>query len=475
MRTYVSAVVLAAFLFAACEDGPAAPEPTGGVLITTSTAGLDVDPDGYSVAVDGGPPEAIAANDTVSIGALSVGSHSVALSNIAANCSVEGDNPRVVSVPEGSVRAVGFAVGCMATTGVIEITTATSGVDPDPTGYLLRVDGGTHAGWVNANFTATFGGVSGGDHVVTLEDVAANCTLDGSNQHAVSVSTGGLTRHTARTAFQLTCVRTEKIAFSRQGRITVAYADGSSAVDLISGDLPSWSPDGTQLVFKPDCSDYFTWYYGCPGLAVMYADGTDLAGLTTDDSDTDPAWHPHGARIAFTRVRNGRSTLYLMDVTGSELAPIQLPDSVLAAWQPHWSPDGARIVFTCQMIPDWTDICFVNADGTGFVRLTRDSWRDESPAWSPTGARVAFATNRDDPGGGYHIALMHADGSGITWIAAGRAPAWSRDGAKIVFAGPYDCVQVSCRPLGLSTVNPDGSGLVRLTSESSDDAPAWRP
>jgi Tol biopolymer transport system component len=100
------------------------------------------------------------------------------------------------------------------------------------------------------------------------------------------------------------------------------------------------------------------------------------------------------------------------------------------------------------------------------MRLWSDAATDASPAWSRDGSRIVFATDRGDVPGKKHIAVMQADGQGITVIAVGVSPSWSRDGTKIVFA--------RADSMGLSTINPDGTGLTRLTT-GRDHAPAWRP
>jgi len=60
----------------------------GSIAISVSTSGDDQDPDGYEVVVDGGAPTAIAINGSTTAVGLTPGDHSVALEDVAANCSV---------------------------------------------------------------------------------------------------------------------------------------------------------------------------------------------------------------------------------------------------------------------------------------------------------------------------------------------------------------------------------------------------
>src|SRR5205809_478033 len=63
------------------------------------------------------------------------------LGGIPANCAVERANPRTVAVANHGVTAVALTVRCVATTAIIEINTATSGIDADPDGYRIAIDG----------------------------------------------------------------------------------------------------------------------------------------------------------------------------------------------------------------------------------------------------------------------------------------------------------------------------------------------
>ena len=82
------------------------------VLVTTSGAGSDSD--GFTLTVDGGDPRSVSGGGTVALDGLAQGTHTVLLSGLAANCAVQGDNPRSVLVgPEGGA-SVSFAVACEA-------------------------------------------------------------------------------------------------------------------------------------------------------------------------------------------------------------------------------------------------------------------------------------------------------------------------------------------------------------------------
>jgi TolB protein len=113
------------------------------------------------------------------------------------------------------------------------------------------------------------------------------------------------------------------------------------------------------------------------------------------------------------------------------------------------------------------DIYVMNPDGSGETRLTNDPGSDRFPVWSPDGSRLAFQSNRS---GRDLIYSMDVDGSNLTKITQNQSnndkqPSWSPDGSRITF--------ISDR-LGdgnqIYTMNPDGSGVTRLTDVPNKDA-----
>src|SRR5207247_10634259 len=86
---------------------------SGSLTVTTSTTGYNLDPDGYTVTIDGTNSEPIATNGSVTFTAPA-GANPVALSGVAANCTSRRANPQTVTVTAGGAATTTFAVTCGA-------------------------------------------------------------------------------------------------------------------------------------------------------------------------------------------------------------------------------------------------------------------------------------------------------------------------------------------------------------------------
>ncbi|NOT09984.1 MAG: BamA/TamA family outer membrane protein [Gemmatimonadales bacterium] len=122
----------------------------------------------------------------------------------------------------------------------------------------------------------------------------------------------------------------------------------SIKLPLAGANNPTWSPDGTQLVFSGLDG-------GISDLYVINVDGTGLRRLTNDkEGDLHPAWSPDGKTIAFTTDRGpgtdlkalkwGNLRVALYDMASGR---IEFPAGMDAGRNvnPQWSPDGKSLAF----------------------------------------------------------------------------------------------------------------------------------
>jgi hypothetical protein len=131
-----------------------------------------------------------------------------------------------------------------------------------------------------------------------------------------------------------------------------------------------------------------------------------------------------------------------------------------------WSPDGNKILFNRFPSFGYADIYVMNADGTGERQLTSGfpAW---SASWSPDGTRIAYKSASASNSASGEIWTMNSDGSDKKQITTdGTAKlqlSWGMtpSGSKIAYVGYHPFAW------GMFTINPDGSGLTRLTGVSS--------
>jgi len=176
------------------------------------------------------------------------------------------------------------------------------------------------------------------------------------------------------------------------------YGDGKWRIYVISpgayrgegeqwayGSMPAWSPvasaDGAGLVA----------YHGCNergdecGVWVMKAGGFSPARLTTDPSDTAPAWSPDGKRVAFISARSGNWELYVIGASGGK--ETRLTDNRAVDVAPTWSPDGKKLAFLSNREGGWA-IYIINVQSGQVQKViaTGDAYPDavsERLSWVP--------------------------------------------------------------------------------------------
>jgi TolB protein len=129
--------------------------------------------------------------------------------------------------------------------------------------------------------------------------------------------------------------------FSNQGEIYVMNAEGTGRVQLTDNDYeeraPSWSPDGSRIVFSCRIAGGTTDFEIC----VMDADGTNVVQLTDNAAqDLTGTWSRDGTRLAFHRIPPFE--LWVMDPDGTDQTQLTNTPGVngLAQWGEVWAPDA---------------------------------------------------------------------------------------------------------------------------------------
>ena len=460
---------------------------TGSVQVTAATSGADPDIDGYVVTVDGGDRGPLGVSGTLTVEGLAPGDHLVGLSGVAGNCQVQGDNPRTSSVTAGATATAAFVITCTAlpaNTGTLQITTVTSGPNPDLDGYTVAVDGGATQS-IGGSATLPVSGIAAGTHTVTLAGVAPNCVLAGDNTITVTVTSG----QTVTAVFSITCAASAeaKIVFVRGdggvGDVFTVNPDGTDRRRLTDGrtgfaDSPQWSPDRSKIVFEggPEAGDIF----------VINADGSGLRNLTETPTsvggarETGPKWSPDGSRILFTKTTffdedTEQSDLFTINADGGDQRQLTGTGSEGTAGGYAWSPSGSQIAFESVRDGLPQGVYVMSANGGSATRLTGVGSYSWAPDWSPDGGKIAFLA-QPQAGGEIQVWTMNSDGSGPTQLSHQTGdnktgPSWSPDGRKIVYMN-----STSARSSDIWTVNANGGGEFNVTGNGADNSsPVWSP
>jgi TolB protein len=118
----------------------------------------------------------------------------------------------------------------------------------------------------------------------------------------------------------------------------------------------------------------------------------------------------------------------------------------------------------------------MHADGSHTTRLTSSDHHDDTPAWSPDGLTIAFYSDRSPVG----IWTVNADGSNLRSLVSApfndpAEPAWSPNGHSLAFSAFFtdslnnfvDIIEIA---------DADGSNAHQLTTVARDVAsPSWSP
>ena len=275
----------------------------------------------------------------------------------------------------------------------------------------------------------------------------------------------------------------EKIALrsSREGGGIFVMGRTGEAVRRVTreGFNPSWSPDGTQLVFSTESVGLnpLNWE-GHSAIWVAQIDSGEIRELTERDG-VEPSWSPGGQRIAFVSRMGELTQMDIVTIPAEGGERVAVTSDPATDWGPAWSPDGRYIYFASDRSGSMNLWRIAVDEQTGEALgepepLTTPATYLAHPSLSAESSRVAYSsvlmtqniqTLRLEPG-------TATSTEQTDWVTSGSIQ-WSSvdvsaDGEWLVFYS-------RARPEGdLYISRADGSGLRQLTSdEAMDRVPRW--
>jgi Tol biopolymer transport system component len=152
-------------------------------------------------------------------------------------------------------------------------------------------------------------------------------------------------------------------------------------------------------------------------------------------------------------------TLLIVSVAFAVVLAIAAAATAGASAQRPW------IVFSADPVGQSVEQLFrIHPAGDGIQQLTTGTYSSVAPAFSPHGTRIAFARL------GVGILTMNVDGTGLRRLTTnGRDsyPAWSPDGGHIAFVRPYKA------EWRVDTMSSSGAAQRRLRQAPPSGRPSW--
>ena len=247
---------------------------------------------------------------------------------------------------------------------------------------------------------------------------------------------------------------------------------------------PSWSRDGTRILFASDRESHFERVY------IMDNDGENIRVVTAGNRDLTPSWspnenwlavvHAHGAdnwnfdvwvvRIVEDRKKNIDPFPFADLGDGDQETSFRLTFHSAQDESPSWSPDGKRIAWSSNRTGNY-DIFVMDRTGDNKKNLTNTPRNEKKPGWQPPlGLKIVFASDRD---GDSEIFVMDRDGGNVRQLTKNifvwdGHPTWSPNGKEIAFATNR------ARNNEIFIMDANGNNLTNVTNDpGSDTYPSW--
>ena len=254
-------------------------------------------------------------------------------------------------------------------------------------------------------------------------------------------------------------------ALKRRKRLAVMDEDGANPIFLTKGDYlvltPRFNPTAQMIA-------YMSYIAGKPRVYLFDLESGRQEMLGNFPNMTfSPRFSPDGNKVAMTLENGGNSDIYVMDLRTRSTTRLTFDPAIDTS--PSFSPDGRQIAFESDRGGS-QQIYVMNADGSNAHRISYGGGKNGTPVWSPRGDLIAFTKQ----GGGFHIGVMHTDGSGERIISNGwedEGPTWAPNGRVLMFTRTLQ----GGRGSQIWSVDVTGRNERRVLTPGDASDPAWSP
>jgi len=291
---------------------------------------------------------------------------------------------------------------------------------------------------------------------------------------SVDVATGERTVHTSGPGLKVfpQFLGATEIAYHRKGgpEEGLVYSSGRPGFKAALRS-PNWSADGKTVIyqkmgFKPRTQNQ-SLYSWDPDWEYRH---TDVFPVLTRDGKLVITEKSLNSSIAIMDP-DGSNRKRIFEAGSSGLDQRKIERGTAGAFNPAVSPDGQWVAFG---VGEWFQerrtgkarIMRVRRDGTGFEALTDGSVHSGFPSYSADGKQIVYRVWGEN-NVGLRILSLEDRSTHVLTAEYDNLPSWSPDGSRILFTRRVDDVNFD-----IFTIKPDGSDLLRLTTNRSTDGHA---
>lgn len=280
---------------------------------------------------------------------------------------------------------------------------------------------------------------------------------------------------------------------------------------------PSWSPDGTRIVFTTLNESIPEFGRTGTSLASISAEGGAVNAIPGTTNGFEPVFSPDGRTIAFARQREfyvpkraggdddfESVSIWLADLQTGKSKPLTPWRDDVFLFPTSFSPDGSRLAISRVIAAKSLEAAEIGLDGKPIRVLARNAYE---PIYSPDGRSIAFlrgplkeVTRRFPPSGRLRLSarltdifVRSASGGGLrrlthTERTAEEAPRWDPSGQRLAYTDwrPFDYGKKSAfvqESVGfgfgktMRVINADGTCPTTILSglDSMHFAAVWQP